>query len=129
TAQATDLTVQFTDQSSGQPTSWDWDFGDGSPHLTNQNPQYTYQQPGTYTVTLTVTNGSGQQSQAQQQVTVAAALQANFAAQATDLTVQFTDQSTGQVAQWVWDFGDGQTSNEQNPSHTYAQPGTYTVTL
>lgn len=45
------------------------------------------------------------------------------------LVVQFTDQSTDTVAAWLWDFGDGQTSDEQNPSHTYQSTGSYTVSL
>jgi PKD repeat protein len=45
------------------------------------------------------------------------------------LTVNFTDQSTGDITSWSWDFGDEATSTEQNPSHTYTDPGTYTVSL
>jgi hypothetical protein len=45
------------------------------------------------------------------------------------LTVSFTDQSTGSNTSWEWDFGDGSTSTKQNPSHTYTEPGTYTVSL
>jgi uncharacterized membrane protein (UPF0182 family) len=45
------------------------------------------------------------------------------------LVVQFTDQPMGTVATWSWDFGDGQTSDEQNPSHTYQSAGIYTVSL
>jgi PKD repeat protein/pimeloyl-ACP methyl ester carboxylesterase len=45
------------------------------------------------------------------------------------LHVQFTDQSTGTITSWAWDFGDGGKSNEPNPFHTYEQPGAYTVTL
>lgn len=51
------LTVQFTDLSSGSPTSWDWDFGDGSPHSTDQNPTHTYNYYGVYTVSLAITLG------------------------------------------------------------------------
>ena len=50
----------------------------------------------------------------------------------TDEPVQFTDRShdpDGEIVEWLWDFGDGTTSTEQNPSHRYAQPGHYTVTL
>jgi serine protease len=57
---------------------------------------------------------------------------ADFTYAATDLTVDFTDQSTdsdGSVVSWAWDFGDGATSTTQNPSHTYASSGTYPVTL
>ncbi len=128
-AQPTDLTVHFVDQSVGQIVSWAWDFGDGVGSSTDQNPQYTYAQAGTYTVTLTVTDPNGRTSQAQQQVTLNAPIQAAFAAQPTDLTVQFVDQSTGQVAQWSWDFGDGSSSQDQNPQHLYAAGGSYTVTL
>ncbi len=53
------LTVDFTDESSGSPTSWDWDFGDGVGTSTLRNPSYTYTSPGTYTVILTATNSCG----------------------------------------------------------------------
>jgi parallel beta-helix repeat protein len=60
-------------------------------------------------------------------------LNADFAAGPTEgceeLTVNFTDGSTGDVIAWEWDFGDGSSSNEQNPVHTYTEPDTYTVTL
>jgi uncharacterized membrane protein len=52
------LTVQFTDLSTNSPTSWDWNFGDGT-HATIQNPSHTYTSPGTYTVILTATNAGG----------------------------------------------------------------------
>jgi C1A family cysteine protease len=45
------------------------------------------------------------------------------------LTIQFMDTSTGNPTQWSWDFGDGHTSTERNPSHTYSASGTFTVTL
>jgi PKD repeat protein len=53
------LVVQFTDRSTGNPVSWEWDFGDGSPHSSAQNPSHIYILPGTYTVTLTVRNSAG----------------------------------------------------------------------
>jgi PKD repeat protein len=53
------LTVQFTDQSQNTPTSWDWNFGDGSANATTQNPSHTYTKAGTYDVTLTATNTYG----------------------------------------------------------------------
>ena len=52
------VTVQFTDSSTGSPTSWSWDFGDGST-ATTQSPSHTYSAAGTYTVTLTATNAFG----------------------------------------------------------------------
>ncbi|MCT8336681.1 PKD domain-containing protein [Methanoculleus sp. Afa-1] len=59
----------------------------------------------------------------------AAAFTANVTEGNAPLTVQFTDESTGNVTAWLWNFGDGNTSTEQNPVHTYASPGNYTVTL
>ncbi|MBN1154383.1 PKD domain-containing protein [candidate division KSB1 bacterium] len=57
---------------------------------------------------------------------------ANFSFATADLTATFTDQSSdsdGSVVGWSWTFGDGATSTQQNPSHTYAASGTYTVGL
>ena len=45
------------------------------------------------------------------------------------MDVNFTDQSSGDISTWAWDFGDGTTSADRHPSHTYDHPGTYTVTL
>jgi PKD repeat protein len=57
------LTVQFTDQSSGSPTAWEWDFqNDGSVDSTQQNPSFVYTNPGTYSVKLTASNSSGANS-------------------------------------------------------------------
>lgn len=53
------LVVTFTDLSTGSPSSWDWDFGDGSPHSYVQNPVHTYLKAGYFTVTLIATNGGG----------------------------------------------------------------------
>src|SRR5215470_19762433 len=51
-------TVQFTDTSTGGPTSWAWDFGDGQVS-SQQNPAHAFGGPGTFQVTLTATNASG----------------------------------------------------------------------
>ena len=65
--------------------------------------------------------------------TIEAQFVADFSAIPTSgpapLIVSFSDQSKGTVSSWNWNFGDGTTSNEQNPSHTYTDPGTYTVSL
>ena len=45
------------------------------------------------------------------------------------LVVQFTDASTGPITTWAWNFGNGNTSNLQNPAAVYVTPGTYTDTL
>jgi len=134
------LTVQFTDNSTNDPTNWLWDFGDGSTS-TQQNPAHTYTDPGTYTVTLTVSNAAGSDTAIKVgYIVVEAPPQpspptADFSASPTSgtapLTVSFTDKSTGDVTLWEWDFdGDGVVdSTERNPTFTYTAAGTYTVTL
>jgi len=138
------LTVEFTDQSKyfDSIESYTWDFGDGNTTVTT-NPKivHTYLQNGTYTVSLTV-NGT-----AAGQVVVDTIVKmgfiivldtkpiANFYAEPTSglrpLTVTFYDNSTSYdgIVAWEWDFGDGFTSNEQNPIHNYTQTGTFTVKL
>ncbi len=130
------LTVQFTDESSGDPTSWSWTFGDGETSAA-QSPEHTYTAAGTYTVSLTATNGAGSDTETKiGYITVdepPAPLSADFSGTPRSgdapLTVQFTDASSGDPTSWSWDFGDGDTSNAQNPEHTYAAAGTYTVSL
>jgi PKD repeat protein len=129
------LTVDFSDLSTGSPTSWDWDFGDASGTSTQQNPSYTYTNPGTYTVTLTATNACGSDAETRTDyitVTCTAPV-ADFSGTPTTgcapLAVDFTDLSTNATS-WSWDFGDGAgSSTAQNPSYSYTDPGCYTVTL
>ncbi|MCP4214721.1 MAG: PKD domain-containing protein [bacterium] len=129
-----ELVVTFTDQSSDDGTivSWAWDFGDGNTS-TNRNPVHTYATMGTYSVTLTVTDDEGAEGQTTQSILAAPnqAPTAAFGYSDTSLTVTFTDQSTddGTIASWAWNFGDGNTSTAQNPVHTYAAAGTFTVSL
>ena len=128
------LTVQFTDESTGPPTSWDWDFGDGNSNST-ENPTYIYTTAGTYTVSLTATNSAGSNTSATtQNITVSsttpvAAFTESITSGIAPLTVQFTDQSTGSPTSWEWSFGDGQYGYPQSPSHIHTTAGTYTVTL
>ena len=130
------LPVQFTDGSTGTITSRTWDFGDGFTSY-DQNPVHTYVDPGTYSVNLTVTGPGGSDSEVKTgYITIPVQPVppgAGFTADPTDgtapLPVQFTDESTGTISSWTWNFGDGFTSHDQNPSHTYTVPGTYTVNL
>ena len=131
------LTVNFTDQSTNNPTSWQWDFGDGNTS-TQQNPSHTYNNSGNYTVGLTATNDYGSNTKTQNGFIVVsggggsaplAAFTATPTTGTAPLTVNFTDQSTNNPTSWQWDFGDGNTSTQQNPSHTYNNNGTYTVSL
>jgi len=125
------LNVTFTDASTGNVTAWSWDFGDGNTSI-EQNPSHEYVTAGTYAVRLNASNAYGF-SLLDSGVTVLAPPKANFTLSTDEgnapLTVNFTDTSTGNVTAWSWDFGDGNTSTEQNPSHEYVTAGTYAVRL
>ncbi len=127
------LTVNFTDISENDPTSWEWDFGDGN-NATGQNQIYTYTTAGTYNVSLNASNIAGSNTKTLiGYITVAVEPVSNFTANVTSgtnpLSVAFTDQSENEPTSWEWNFGDGSTSTEQNPIHTYAAAGTYNVSL
>ncbi len=132
------LNVGFTDQSSGSPTSWSWDFGDGGT-ATTANPSHTYSTAGTYDVSLTATNAGGSNTVVKTgYVTVGdppppvapvAAFSGTPLSGTAPLNVGFTDQSSGSPTSWSWDFGDGGTATTANPSHTYSTAGTYDVSL
>ncbi|UCE17311.1 MAG: PKD domain-containing protein [Gemmatimonadota bacterium] len=127
------LRVDFTDQSSMSPTSWSWSFGDED-SSSQEHPSHTYSFPGTYEVTLSVRNVCGSDDEIKNNyITVGAAPVAGFSGSPTEgcmpLRVDFIDESSGNVTGWSWSFGDGDSSAQQNPSHTYDSLGTYTVTL
>jgi PKD repeat protein len=130
------LKVVFTDKSAGKPTSWKWNFGDGT-SLTTKNPTHKYTKAGKYTVTLTVKNIKGNNKITKYgYITVLAPLKAPVAAFTASptsgyspLKVVFTDKSTGSPTSWNWNFGDGTSSTVKNTVHTYNKEGKYTVTL
>jgi len=131
------ILVQFTDQSTGSPTSWNWNLGNGV-ISTLQNPTTTYINPGTYTVTLTVTNAGGSDTKTlTSYITVQATPTVSFAANDSSVscapkTVTFTNTTQTNApgaATYIWDFGDGTTSTAVNPTKTYNQVGNYTVSL
>jgi len=127
------MTVQFTDESTGSPTDWSWDFGD-STTSTVQHPNHTYESAGTYSVTLTARNADSTDTLTRiNYITIFGEVTASFTATPTEghapLAVQFTDISIGGPTAWSWDFGDNTTSDVQNPAHTYEAIGNYSVTL
>jgi len=135
-------TVQFTDASGdpdGSIVSWTWEFGDGG-SSTEKNPTHQYANPGTFTVKLTVTDNNGATDTISKPIKIfeatvqppKAAFSFSPASPKPGESVKFTDKSTdpdGRVASWSWDFGDGANSTEQNPTHTYANAGSFTVKL
>jgi len=125
------FTVTFSNTSTGA-TSYAWTFGDGGTS-TDVSPSHVYQGAGVYTVSLTATGTGGADTHTEPgYITVTSSVKAAFSgvpiAGAAPLPVQFSNQSTG-ASSYMWDFGDGQTSNLEAPAHTYAAGGEYTVTL
>ncbi|QKJ29804.1 PKD domain-containing protein [Mucilaginibacter mali] len=146
-ADCTQTTVNFKnttpDASSTAPAAsyqYTWDFGDGSPQVTAFSPSHTYaftNKDVKYSVTLTAINANGCTKIIKKTdlISLNALPLADFAVKPDTIVnipnyhVDIIDKSTGGAAQWAWDFGDGGQSKLQNPSHTYADTGTYKVKL
>ncbi|MGZ5431362.1 MAG: PKD domain-containing protein [Thermoanaerobaculia bacterium] len=129
---ANGLAVTFTDASTGDPTKWKWDFGDGE-ISTVRHPVHQYSLANTYTVKLEVESAGGT-SERSKFVTLSTgppiAASFDFEQDPNDpRKVQFFDRSTGDPTAWSWTFGDDKTSSARNPSHVYASDGTFSVTL
>lgn len=134
--------VCFDNYSIGNITRYVWDFGDSfcdpADNTSNDSePAHTYYYPGTYTVKLSVYGETESDMIIKEDyITVTSQYiipQADFSGYPRtgegELTVAFTNNSTGDVTAWLWSFGDGTVSIDKNPIHQYIAPGTYTVTL
>lgn len=131
-------TVSFTDNSSPPAISWNWNFGDGSSNDLTQNPVHVYNASGQYPVFLIVNNGTCSDTITGliniENNCSTLGLLASFTLSEDTIylnglgMVNFTNTSTNST-DWLWDFGDGLTTTEQNPTHVYANEGTYTVML
>ncbi len=116
----------------GTPTSIFWDFGDGNTG-TGEDPLHTYAVSGAYDVTVTATNSAGSDEVTKTSYIIvlpssSIAFSASPLSGAYPLTVDFKDESADAV-KWAWDFGDGTTSDEENPTKVYSTAGTYDVSL
>lgn len=126
------MTVNFTEQASENVVNYLWTFPGGNPNIsTSPNPTVTYNTPGVYDVTLQVTNNQGNDVMTSTDLIHVKDLRDpsftyNFD---TDFQVSFQDLNDDGQGNYHWDFGDGNTSQDQFPTHTYAEPGDYTVTF
>src|SRR5690606_38909430 len=109
-------TVNFQDASTGANT-WQWNFGDGTPISTQQNPSHTYATNGTYNVTLTVTNTASGCSNTITKPVQIFDLQAAFSVNDTTIckgqTATFFAQANSNYTSYAWSFGDGNTAAYQ----------------
>ncbi|HJW30344.1 MAG TPA: PKD domain-containing protein, partial [Saprospiraceae bacterium] len=124
------LQVTFHDLSLNNPTSWSWSFPGGTPSSSsNQNPIVTYNNPGSFNVTLTATNAQGSNTKTiNNYITVNNDPFSDFDYSDNGLTITFSNLSQFATS-YLWNFGDGNTSTATNPTHTYAEDGTYLVKL
>jgi len=128
------LTVIFASTSTNT-TTHDWDFnGDGVLDASGTSVSYTYNDAGSYTVSLTATGPNGVDTLTRTNyVTVSpsppiALFSANTTTGKKDLRVEFTNESI-RYSSSSWNFGDGNTSSDTNPIHTYTTSGTFDVSL
>lgn len=130
------LKVQFSDMSTGEYETATWDFGDGT-NSTEPDPVHIYEKPGEFLVTLTINNPESEDtfsfSRTIQVTSPPEPPVADFTVSSTKGTVPLaivcTDNSKGEISDWIWDFGDGKVIRGKNPTHTYVLPGQYPITL
>ncbi len=122
--------IAFENNSSDNSTSYSWNFeGADTASSSEENPIITYSQVGTYDVSLTVSNPVGEDVDMQSSViTIMDVPTVAFSSSSIQLSFDFENLSEGSE-NCVWDFGDGNTSTDSDPSHTYTSEGEFTVTL
>ena len=133
------LTMTFEGISFGVVQSWHWDFGDGTTSNVGPSVTHTYANTGLYPVTLSIETVDGCESSITMLIYAGAYPWSEQDCQALFMPLPdstgtgffFMDMSysPNAIQSWTWDFGDGTTSTEQFPYHTYTQPGIYTVAL
>ncbi len=127
------LVVQFTDLSTGDPAGWLWNFGDGN-NSREPSPEHIYTKEGAYSASLIVNTPYRRAGISMEDLIYAGSppipeFSSNTTTGPAPLAVRFDDLSTGSPSEWHWDFGDGSSSNETSPEHTFLEEGKYNITL
>jgi PKD repeat protein len=133
---ATNQPIQFTGSVKGgkSPYTWSWVFGDGTNTSSEKNPIYSFSSTGNFSLSLTVRDLGGYQDTSYSFVIITNELMAdaNGPYEAPpDTSIQFMGNAFGGYPPYTyqWDFGDGNTSNVQNPIHAFEDYGEYELTL
>ncbi|MDG1333326.1 MAG: PKD domain-containing protein [Crocinitomicaceae bacterium] len=126
TSAITGNTTCFTDTTAGG-LAWQWDFGDGNTS-TQQNPCHTYANPGNYTACMIVTDTCGNDTICSN-VYICGPPILDWSVNTIEYIADFTDLTSNIPTNWLWDFGDGNTSSQQNPVHQNTTTGSYAVCL
>ena len=128
------FTVNFSDLTNPNPNfSYLWDFGDGNTS-TQQNPTHTYTTVANFNVSLTVTDNVTACTKTKVKnnyISINNVVSFTYppAAGCEPFDVTFTNTTPGNTSNWLWDFGDGFTSTQENPTHTFQTDGCFFVTL
>ncbi|MCC9166858.1 PKD domain-containing protein, partial [Pontibacter harenae] len=135
TAQCAGVPVAFQGNASVNPgkiARYEWDFGDGET-ADEKNPSHIYKLSGTYTVIMRAYSEEGCYGSVSQNITITTTPQAKFSAPSAcaGSPVAFQNESTvsSGTMTYLWDFGDGTSSTEEQPSKLYSRAGTYKVQL
>ena len=121
--------ISFIFDGSGTVTKYEWDMGDGNEPAGSNTINYVFKKPGEYKVTLKVSNDSGQFDACEKSVAVIDPFQKtqiSFRIKKdsetdTDYTIEIENNCTGSIKKHLWDFGDGTTSDDKTPQHTYVK--------
>lgn len=131
------VSIRFINQSTGQNLTYRWTFGNGN-YSVLEHPEAIYYQAGKYTVTLEVTDSANKRSAITKTAYIevfknpTADFSGNPLSGCVPLSSQFANLSTpgdGPIKTWIWDFGDGNTSRDSNPAHTFKAVGRFHVSL
>lgn len=122
------LSILFTDESIGQIVERTWFFEGGMPSTsTEANPLVEFQEVGSFEVSLNVQNEAGSNTSTSM-INVFPVPFPAFSFEIEELSVVFSNTSTN-ANNYIWNFGDGESSTTESPEHTYSTPGTYEVSL
>ncbi|ETR70812.1 MAG: hypothetical protein OMM_02967 [Candidatus Magnetoglobus multicellularis str. Araruama] len=124
------LVVAFSNQSLHKTNEWLWDFGDGFQSRL-KNPEHTYVEPGNYTVCLSAKGPGGTRSITKKHFITVSDSEIDVTASPSTgnapLSVSFSIDIPDTTDSLTWDFGDGYTSTELQPTHLYSNAGLYTI--